>query len=56
MLVAVPLSAVIGVIVRFFAEQYKKGKLYRGQAATREEAAAMAHEAAETQDSRTPTV
>ncbi|SFC46897.1 AI-2E family transporter [Tropicimonas isoalkanivorans] len=56
MLVAVPLSAVIGVIVRFFAEQYKKGKLYRGQAATREEAAAMAHEAAETQDSRAPTV
>ncbi|WP_116130914.1 AI-2E family transporter [Tropicimonas sp. IMCC34043] len=32
LLVAVPVSAVIGVIVRFLIEQYKSGLLYRGTA------------------------
>lgn len=30
MLVAVPLAAMIGVIIRFFANQYKQGRLYKG--------------------------
>lgn len=30
MLVAVPLAAMLGVIVRFFVEEYKNGRLYQG--------------------------
>ena len=30
MLVAVPVAAVIGVLIRFFVAQYKNGRLYRG--------------------------
>lgn len=30
MLVAVPLAAAIGVVVRFFADRYRQGRLYRG--------------------------
>ena len=30
MLVAVPVAAVIGVLVRFFADRYKNGQLYKG--------------------------
>ncbi|GKY88328.1 AI-2E family transporter [Sinisalibacter aestuarii] len=30
MLVAVPVAAAIGVVVRFFAERYREGRLYRG--------------------------
>ena len=32
MLVAVPVSAMIGVVARFMIEQYRKGRLYRGLA------------------------
>jgi predicted PurR-regulated permease PerM len=30
MLVAVPVAAALGVVVRFFAERYREGRLYRG--------------------------
>lgn len=39
MLVAVPVAAAIGVIVRFAIEQYKKGRLYQGTAGRRPETA-----------------
>ena len=32
MLVAVPVSAIIGVVTRFFVAEYKKGRLYKGLA------------------------
>ena len=35
MLVAVPVAAVIGVVVRFFAERYQEGQLYKGVTADR---------------------
>ena len=39
MLVAVPVSAMIGVLVRFMVEQYRTGRLYRGLAALNDDAA-----------------
>ena len=38
LLVAVPVAAVIGVLVRYFVEQYQQGLLYRGIAASDEDA------------------
>lgn len=53
MLVAVPVAAVIGVIVRFFMGEYLKGRLYQGQShpdaepqvAPREDVAETTHDA-----------
>jgi len=40
LLVAVPVAAVIGVLIRFFVTEYKTGRLYRGLAPETDEARA----------------